>query len=157
LTLDNLVGKGLQREPTDAAEIGRFLAKIDTKLSDSRSLSISIESRFDIAYEALLQIGLCALRANGYRPDSRGGHHILALQTLNTTIGYPTENIRMLDKLRKLRAAGLYDGTFAPSEVEMTALLDAARGLQTHFAQWLRNEHPELVTRDQSALRRDDE
>ena len=78
MTLENLIGKGLQREPTSAEEIRRFLGKISTKLTDAGKDSISLDSRFDLAYEALLQIGLAALRANSLRPDSRGGHHVLA-------------------------------------------------------------------------------
>lgn len=82
MTLENLIGKGLQREIASAEEISRLLAKIAIKLSDSRESIISLDSRFDLAYEALLQIGITALRANNLRPDSRGGHHVLALQTL---------------------------------------------------------------------------
>ncbi|MGI5865723.1 MAG: hypothetical protein ACOX6T_27180 [Myxococcales bacterium] len=41
MTLDSLVGKGLQREPTDADEIARFLAKIDKKLKDARASGVS--------------------------------------------------------------------------------------------------------------------
>lgn len=87
MTLENLIGKGLQREPTSQAEIARFRAKVATKLADAQSTTLSLDTRFDVAYEALLQIGLAALRANGFRADSRGGHHVLALQTLATTIG----------------------------------------------------------------------
>jgi hypothetical protein len=73
MTLDNLIGKGLQKEPTSAVEMRRFLAKIATKLRDAQSGALSLDSQFDLAYEALLQIGLAALRANGVRPDSRSG------------------------------------------------------------------------------------
>ncbi len=83
MTLENLIGKGLQREPASAEEVRRFLAKIATRLADAQNDAISLDSRFDLAYEALLQIGLVALRANNLRPDSRGGHHVLARQTLN--------------------------------------------------------------------------
>jgi hypothetical protein len=114
MTLDNLVGKGLQREPSDAEEIGRFLSKIDTKLKDARASGVSLDSRFDIAYEASLQVGLVALRVHGLRPDSRGGHHVLALQTLETTIGFPKAKVRVIDQFRRQRAQGLYDGSFEP-------------------------------------------
>ena len=81
MVLETLHGRGLLPEATDADEMGRFLAKITAKLADCQSPSISLESRFDIGYEALLQCGLAALRAQGLRPDSKGGHHIMALQT----------------------------------------------------------------------------
>ena len=145
MTLDNLVGKGLQREATNAAEISRFLSKIALKLADARNEQISLDTRFDIAYEAVLQIGLAALRANGLRPDSRGGHHILALQTLNTTIDYPTKNLRLLDEFRRQRAAGLYDGSFDPTSAEVNAILDTLDDLQQHLVAWLKAKHPELL------------
>ncbi|WP_345533113.1 hypothetical protein [Viridibacterium curvum] len=39
MTLENLIGKGLQREPSDAAEIARFLDKIRTTPSINRNHS----------------------------------------------------------------------------------------------------------------------
>ncbi len=147
MTLENLIGKGLQREPTSAGEIHRFLAKIATKLADAQVESVSLESRFDLAYEALLQIGLAALRAHNLRPDSRGGHHVLALQTLNTTIGYPREKLRLLDEYRRRRAAALYDGSFEPSQAELDALIATASELRAHLEAWLRKAHPEWSPR----------
>ena len=145
MTLDDLVGRGLQREPASAEELRRMRRQIATRLADARSPHISRGSRFDIAYEALLQIGLAALRAHGLRPDSRGGHHVLALQSLATTIGYPRDKIRLLDQFRRQRAAALYDGAFEPSEVELDALLDCAQELSVLFEQWLRDNRAELA------------
>ncbi|MDQ5878436.1 MAG: hypothetical protein QG584_499 [Pseudomonadota bacterium] len=145
MTLENLIGKGLQREPASAAEIRRFLDKIATKLSDAQNRQISLDTRFDTAYEALLQIGLVALRANGLRPDSRGGHHLLALQTLNKSIGYPQDRLRLLDEFRRQRAAGLYDGSFDPSQAEVEAILDTVANLKQHLEHWLQAQHPELI------------
>jgi hypothetical protein len=147
MVLETLHGRGLQQEPTDSAEIARFLTKIDSKLADCLSNSISLDTRFDIAYEALLQCGLAALRAHGLRPDSRGGHHVMALQTLPTTIGFPKEKIRILDEFRKQRAAGLYDGSFNPSEAELHALVDTAVGLRQTLATWLKENKPDLLTK----------
>ena len=146
MTLENLIGKGLQREPTSAEEIRRFLAKIGTKLTDAGRDSISLDSRFDLAYEALLQIGLAALRANNLRPDSRGGHHVLALQTLHNSIGYPREKLRLLDEFRRQRATGLYDGSFVPTQAELDELRATAADLKSHFEAWLIKHHPELST-----------
>lgn len=137
MTLENLIGKGLQQEPASPEELCRFLNKIATKLADAQSETLSLDSRFDLAYEALLQIGLAALRANGYRPDSRGGHHLLALQTLNTTIGYPREKLRLLDEFRRQRATGLYDGSFDPSKAEVQAILTTVIELNVFFNSWL--------------------
>ena len=145
MVLETLLGRGLLPEATDADEMGRFLAKITAKLADCQSQSISLESRFDIGYEALLQCGLAALRARGLRPDSKGGHHIMALQTLPTTIGFPKEKIRLFDAFRKQRAAGLYDGSFNPSEAELRALIESAEELRQALLAWLRAYRPELL------------
>lgn len=145
MTLENLIGKGLQKERAGKEELARFRNKIAVKLADAQNTTLSLDTRFDVAYEALLQIGLAALRANGYRPDSRGGHHVMALQTLPTTIGYPKEKVRLLDEFRRQRGQGLYDGSFDPSEAEVAALIEEAIALQLQFQQWLGERHPELL------------
>ena len=137
MTLENLIGKGLDSEPANRVEIKRLLDKIVTKLADAEVESISLETRFDIAYEALLQIGLVALRSHHLRPNSRGGHHAIALQSLPLTIGYPREKVRLLDEFRKQRAAGLYDGSFSPSESELRELIDATIEVYTLLQGWL--------------------
>lgn len=137
MTLENLIGRGLEHEPSSKPEIQRLLEKIATKLTDSRNQTVSLETRFDIAYEALLQIGLVALRSHHLRPNSRGGHHVIALQTLPLTIGYPHEKLRLLEEFRKQRAAGLYDGTFTPSESELNELIAVVSELQSLLMSWL--------------------
>jgi hypothetical protein len=145
MTLDSLIGKGLQREPADEAEVKRFLTKIVTKLKDAQATSVSLDSRFDIAYEAMLQVGIVALRVHDLRPDSRGGHHVLALQTLETTIGFPRTKIRVVDQFRRQRAQGLYDGSFEPTETEVTQLLEIAEAMRQTLLAWLRANKPDWL------------
>ena len=147
MTLENLIGKGLEREPANKVEIERLLDKIATKLADARVESISLETRFDIAYEALLQIGLVALRNHHLRPNSRGGHHAIALQSLPLTIGYPREKVRILDEFRKQRAAGLYDGSFSPSESELRELIVATTEIYILLQGWLERHQSDLLKR----------
>lgn len=145
MSLDNLVGRGLEKEPTDAEEIARFLRKIDRKLADSRSRAISPDSRFDLAWEAVLQVALAALRANGFRATSQAGHQAIAIQTLDRSVGVPKERIRLLETFRKNRSAGLYEGSFEPSEAEVEALIRAAAELRDLYRSWLESVHPELL------------
>ena len=145
MSLDNLVGRGLEKEATDSAEIARFLVKIVRKLADSRSQTISLDSRFDLAWEAVLQIGLAALRANAFRTTSQAGHQALAIQTLDQSIGVSKERVRLLETFRKNRSAGLYEGTFEPSAVEVESLIEAAVQLRETLLNWLRASHPELL------------
>jgi len=69
--LANLLKIGqLKEHPADA----------DRGLADARAGQISPETRFDAAYRSITQIGLAALMAQGYRPDTnRPGHHTTSI------------------------------------------------------------------------------
>jgi hypothetical protein len=52
------------------------------------SMALFNESRFDLAYKAIMQSAKAALQAKGYRVlTSKPGHHQLTLQVLPLTIG----------------------------------------------------------------------
>jgi hypothetical protein len=79
--LDNLVKTGqLKREPPDARETAGLLHSARARLNDARNPSLSLESRFDLAYNASHALALAALRQQGYRADSR----YIVFQTLPT-------------------------------------------------------------------------
>lgn len=145
MTLDNLVGRGLEKAAADREELSRYLERIGRKLADSRQQSISLDSRFDLAFEALLQIALAALRANGYRTTSAAGHHQLALQALPKSLGTDAVRVRALDEFRKKRSAGLYLAEFEPSSAEVEALVRAVERLRKDLVAWLKAKRPELA------------
>lgn len=147
MTLDNLVGRGLEKADTDKGEISRYLAKIRRKLDDSKKRSISLDSRFDIAFEALLQIALAALRANGYRTTSEAGHQQLAIQLLPKSLGIEPGEIRTLDEYRKKRSIGLYEADFDPSESEVKAVIGSVERLLEKLTGHIRTVRPELIER----------
>ena len=144
MALENLVGKGLECEAPVKAEIQRLLYKAGTRIKDAHSEAISDDSRFDLAYEGVLQLAVCALRANGYRLGSKGGHHVIALQSLSKSIGYPKEKIRLLDEFRRQRSIGLYDGSFDPTSTEVLTLLQIADSLRQYLQTWLKENYPDL-------------
>ncbi len=145
MTLDNLVGRGLEKAQTDAPEISRYLAKIRRKLADSRKTNISLDSRFDIAFEALLQIALAALRCNGYRTTTEAGHQRLAIQLLPKSIGIEPGEIRTLDEYRKKRSLGLYEADFDPSASEVKAVIDTVEHLLEKLTRHIKATRPELL------------
>jgi predicted HicB family RNase H-like nuclease len=57
MTLENLLGSTLHREQATEEEIDRLREKSAIRLNDAQNEQISRESRFDLAYEALLQLG----------------------------------------------------------------------------------------------------
>ncbi|MEK6243282.1 MAG: DNA-binding protein [Pseudomonadota bacterium] len=147
MTLDNLVGRGLEKADTDKGEISRYLAKIRRKLEDSKKSSISLDSRFDIAFEALLQIALAAIRVNGYRTTTGAGHQQLAIQLLPKSLGIESGEIRALDEYRKKRSIGLYEADFDPSESEVKAVIRSVEKLLEKLTGHIRTARPELLDR----------
>lgn len=145
MTLDNLVGRGLEKAETDRDEVARYLAKIRRKLEDSKKSSISLDSRFDIAFEALLQIALAALRINGYRTTTEAGHQPLAIQLLPKSLGIEPGELRALDEYRKKRSIGLYEADFDPSESEVKAVIRTVERLLEKLTGHIRAARPELI------------
>ena len=145
MTLDNMVGRGLEKAGSDKREISRYLEKIRRKVEDSRNKTIHLDNRFDLAFEALLQIALAALRANGYRTTSAAGHQQLAIQLLPKSIGIASAEIRTLDEYRKKRSIGLYEADFDPSEQEVKAVTGAVDLLLRHLVAWIGKNRAELL------------
>jgi hypothetical protein len=82
--LENLVVTGvLKIEPPTASEIEGLIRSGNARLHDAEIESLSIESRFDLAYNAAHALSLAALRWHGYRSDKR----YVVFQALAHTLG----------------------------------------------------------------------
>ena len=130
MSLANLLKIGqLKPHPADAAEIARLLAAAERSLADARAETISAETRFDAAYRSITQIGLAALMAQGYRPDTnRPGHHMTIIQTLTLTLGIDARRMAVLDTLRRKRNLVDYTGTDV-DDASVAACIEAAEKL----------------------------
>jgi hypothetical protein len=63
--LKNLVKTGqLKREPGDQREFDGLVRSARARLADARKHALSIESRFDLAYNSAHALGLAALRSD---------------------------------------------------------------------------------------------
>ena len=66
--LDNLVARGvLKREAPTADEVSGLIRSGAARLADAKNEDLSLESRFDLAYNAAHALSLAALRLAGYR------------------------------------------------------------------------------------------
>jgi hypothetical protein len=98
--LDNLVRIGkLKPEPPAQPELEGLLRSGSRRLVDAERTELSLESRFDLAYNAAHALALAALRANGYRSESR----YLVFQCLQHTAGLPNEQWRVLGAAHRKR------------------------------------------------------
>ena len=106
--LENLCGHGkpLSVEPPDDAEIAGLLRSGRARLTDACNQALSLESRFDLAYNAAHALCLAALRRQGYRPRNR----YIVFQVLPHTLGLGPEVWRVLAKAHDQRNLAEYEG-----------------------------------------------
>jgi hypothetical protein len=118
--LDNLarIGK-LKTEPSEQAEFGGLLRSGRVRLKDAGNLTNSIESRFDLAYNAAHALSLAALRWHGYRSENR----YLVFQSLTHTLKLPAEQWRVLDQAHRQRNLAEYEGDIDIDEALVAALI----------------------------------
>ena len=70
---DNLVKiNQLKIEEPDQGELDGLIKSGQARLKDSHNTDLSLESRFDLAYNAAHAISLAALRRHGYRSVNAG-------------------------------------------------------------------------------------
>lgn len=147
MSLENLVGISLDKVEPSQATVTRLLAAAERNIKDAQVAAVSAENRFDAAYKAIMQLGIVALHAHGYRPlTSRPGHHQTAIQTLSQTTGLATNKMIVLDGLRKLRNLSDYSGETVP-EAAVRECVSQATGLLAHVKAWFEKNRPDLLGR----------
>lgn len=99
-------GKALRAEPPDAKEIAGLQRSALARLKDAQNAQLSVESRFDLAYNAAHALCLAALRRHGYRSSNR----FIVFQLLPHTLGLGPEVWRLLSKCHDIRNLGEYEG-----------------------------------------------
>ena len=144
MSLENLLGRSLERVAPDRAGIARMLSAAERNLADAQLAGLSAENRFDAAYKAIMQSAMVALRANGYRTlTSQPGHHQTALQTLPLSIGLANDRMILLDGLRKQRNLSDYEGEPVTAQTVAECLAQAKR-LLADVKTWVAANKPEL-------------
>jgi hypothetical protein len=125
--LDNLVATGkLHVEPAAQAEIDGLLRSGAVRIADAEKPSNSLESRFDLAYNAAHAFALAALRHRGYRSDNR----YLVFQVLPHTVGLSNVEWRVLDGAHKKRNLAEYEGATDIDEALVEATIRVAREVE---------------------------
>lgn len=130
--LENLVKSGqLKREAADRREFDGLVRSARARLADARKHDLSIESRFDLAYNSAHALALAALRWHGYRSDSR----YLVFQCLPHTLGLGPEVWRVLALCHQRRNRGEYEGFLEVDEQLVKDLTEAAGALDIAVAE----------------------
>ena len=105
--LDNLVASGLLKaEAPTSDEASGLIRSGAARLADAKSEDLSLESRFDRAYNAAHALSLAGLRLAGDRANNR----CPVFQCLGHTLGIPDEKRRVLDQALRKRNLAEYEG-----------------------------------------------
>ncbi len=123
--LENLSGpdKSLREEAPDAKELAGLERSGLRRLADAEKPANSLESRFDLAYNAAHALCLAALRRSGYRATNR----YIVFQVLPHTLGVGPEVWRVLARCHDLRNRGEYEGDLYVDERLLTDLIAACK------------------------------
>lgn len=121
--LDNLVRiNKLKAEPGTQDEFDGLMRSGSVRLRDAENAANSLESRFDLAYNAAHALSLAALRWHGYRSENR----YLVFQSLTHTLKLPAEQWRVLDQAHRKRNLAEYEGDFEIDAELLEALIRVA-------------------------------
>lgn len=144
--MENLLRIGkLKAHAVTKIEIERLFASADRALVDAAKDSNGADTRFGLAYRAVMQVAMAAMMASGFRPaTSEPGHHQLLIQSLPKTAGIEASRIKLLDAIRTMRNRADYSGD-PVSDAIATETLEEARRLVADVRAWMRAHRPELI------------
>ena len=126
-------------------DMAHLITAIQRRLMDAKNETVTRENRLQQAYQSILQVAIAALHAKGYRLKSKPAHHVMAIESLEHTVGIERRLRDYYQSLRKRRHDVIYDAIISVSERDLEEAIERAEGLFTAFREWLRKEQPELV------------
>jgi hypothetical protein len=112
------IGK-LKKEQVSQSEFDGLVKSARRRLADAHTPALSIESRFDLAYNASHALALAALRWHGYRSENR----YLVFQCLQETLGLGPEHWRVLALCHERRNVAEYQGHLEVEEKLVSELM----------------------------------
>ena len=135
----------LREYKTSREEVASFLGLVERDLADSAREEISTDWRFNIAYNAGLQLATVALYASGYRAGRGESKHYRVIQALPSVMGKRFSSIAAyLDNCRRKRNVSEYDAVGTISQKEVEDLQQTVEELKAEVEIWLKENYPEL-------------
>jgi len=139
----------LREHKTSPQEVASLLTLVERDLIDAAREEISTDWRFNIAYNAGLQLATVVLYAAGYRAGRGESKHYRVIQALPIVMGPQFSSIRdYLDSCRRKRNVSEYDAVGMISGKEAEDLLRSVREFKIEVGGWLRENHPKILPRE---------
>jgi uncharacterized protein (UPF0332 family) len=137
----------LLQQPATRDEITRLLEVARRDLGDVTAAGISLDRRFNTAYEAAYTLATVVLRAAGYRTRTgAAGHHWLTFAVLPDIMGEAAApRARYYQSCRRKRHQATYEQTGVATEAEVDELVADVETFHREVVAGLRERHPELA------------
>ena len=134
----------LKAHKTSQKEIEQFFAVFERDMADARVEALSVERKFESAYNAALVMARAALATSGYRTSGEGNHY-WTIQSLAFTLQMDADTINQFNKFRQKRNTSNYEMIGVVSEQEVTEMIALAQELRNLVTKWLEENHPNLI------------
>ncbi|MBN2125218.1 MAG: hypothetical protein JW821_13045 [Deltaproteobacteria bacterium] len=146
MTLETWQENGwLRPHATSKQEVRGILDLVERDLADASSVDISKDWRFNIAYNAGLQLAALVLYAAGYRAGRGESKHYRIIQALPLVMGSRFSAMRdYLDSCRRKRNISEYDAAGTISQKETEDLLETVSEFKVEVEAWLRQNRPDI-------------
>jgi len=144
MTLKKLHADGrIKPHKSSKTELDELRGGVEVKLQDSKSTSISDDTRFSTAYGAALLLAKMALACAGYRMDSKkGGHHVTAFETLPLCLGSSSKSLaNYFEFCRRKRNEIDYDRAHGASRSDADEIVEKVEELASLVEDWIKNNH----------------
>jgi uncharacterized protein (UPF0332 family) len=144
--LEELQNQGLiEARATSPREIADLLAVAERDISDAQVEGVSLDARFNSAYNAVRIVATAILRCHGYRTKGQGQHKT-AFDALGCLSGpWDAERINYFDACRRQRNAAEYDRAGVASESQVKELLRRAKAFRKDVLDHLRRSFPQYL------------
>ena len=144
MSLQDLLDEGrLEQRPTSREEIVELLKTASRALGDASVEQVSLDGRFNHAYDAALLLATIPLRCAGYR--TRGeGHHQTVFSVLPEVMGGAAQRVaRYLQKCRTIRNRSTYSRSGIVSKSEVKELISRVEDFRSAVGEWLKDTYPQ--------------
>ena len=117
--------RDLVAEAPDRKEFEGLVRSGLARLADAQNTANSLDSRFDLAYNAAHALCLAALRYRGFRSSKR----YVVFQVLPDTLGLGSAVWRVLDKAHGMRNRSEYEGVVDVDENLVRDIITACKAV----------------------------
>ena len=129
--LDRLCGAQgpLAKEAVNEEEVAGLLRSARARLADAGNRTLSVDSRFDLAYGTAHALSAAALRRLGYRAKQR----YIVFQVLDETLEAGPEIWRVLARCHELRNLAEYEGELRATPELVEEVIEICQELMKRF------------------------